>query len=124
MTRAKHPPMTGGEFDRDAATRLSEAALDAAWAEHGTRLLRVREGTVAVRSAAERSARLDLVPVAGPRTQEMMYLGRHPGGRSSPPSPPPMSPSAPNPPPVGSTPSTSPPICPEWKGRCSPWRWP
>ncbi|XPP25571.1 MAG: NAD(+) diphosphatase [Leucobacter sp.] len=80
MTRAKHPPMTGGEFDRDAATRLSEAALDAAWAEHGTRLLRVREGTVAVRSAAERSARLDLVPVAGPRTQEMMYLGRHPGG--------------------------------------------
>lgn len=80
MTRAKHPPMTGGEFDRDAATRLSEAALDAAWAEHGARLLRVREGTVAVRSAAERSARLDLVPVGGARTQEMMYLGRLPEG--------------------------------------------
>lgn len=76
MTRAKHPPMSGGEFDRDAATRLSEAALDAAWSEHGARLLRVREGTVAVRTTEEQSARLDLVPLEGERTPEMLYLGR------------------------------------------------
>lgn len=76
MTRANHPPMTGGEFDRDAATRLSEAALDAGWAESGARLLRVREGTVAVHTFEERISHLDLVPVTGRRSQEMLYLGR------------------------------------------------
>lgn len=76
MTRAIRPPMTGEEFDRDAATRLSEEALDAAWAEPGTRLLRLRESTVAVREDDERRPSLELVPVSGPRAAEHLYLGR------------------------------------------------
>lgn len=71
-----HPPMTGGEFDRDAATRLDEAALDRAWSAPGTRLLRVKEGLVAVRSAGPQEAVLDLVPVSGEREAEYCFLGR------------------------------------------------
>lgn len=80
MTRTAHPPMAGGEFDRDAATRLDEAALDAAWAESGARLLRLRGGAIAVRAVgepgAEHSAKLDLVPVVGHRDAGHLYLGR------------------------------------------------
>ena len=36
-------PASSG-LDRDAATRMQDAALDAAWGEPGTRLLRVAEG--------------------------------------------------------------------------------
>lgn len=76
MTRAAHPPMAGGEFDRDAATRLDEAALDAAWAETGSRLLRLRDGEIAVRAADEHGAKLDLVPATGGRDADRLYLGR------------------------------------------------
>lgn len=76
MTRAPHPPLTGGYLDRDAATRTSEDALDAAWADPSARMLRLREGLLALSLRAEGRAALELIPVAGARTPEHRYLGR------------------------------------------------
>lgn len=81
MTRPIHPPMTGGAFDRDAATRLDETALDRAWSAPGTQVLRLRDGSVAVHTFREREAALDFVPVRGERDSTHWYLGTH-GGRA------------------------------------------
>ncbi len=77
--RVSHPPLTGGYVDRDAATRMSEATLDAAWAEPETRLLRVRGGLLALGELSDDAATLDLVPVTGERDAEPLYLGRAEG---------------------------------------------
>ncbi len=78
MTTQAGPPLGGGEFDRDAATRLSDAALDAAWAEPGARVLRVRGGLVALGagSGGSGAAALDLAVVRGARGEAHLYLGR------------------------------------------------
>ncbi|MCB1274456.1 MAG: NAD(+) diphosphatase [Leucobacter sp.] len=76
MARRVHPPLTGGYLDRDGSTRLDEGALDRAWADPGARLLRVRGRDVAFRERTKDRAALDLVPVAGPRTEAHIYLGR------------------------------------------------
>lgn len=66
--------------DRDAATRMNEEALDAAWVEPATRLLRVRDGQLPIREFAEdRRVELELVPVAGERSPAHFYLGRADG---------------------------------------------
>ncbi len=59
-------PASSG-LDRDAATRMRDAALDAAWGEPGTRLLRVAEGTRLPITTDEDQPRLDLAPVLGER---------------------------------------------------------
>lgn len=74
MTHREAPPLASGDFDRDAATRHSVAALDAAWAAERTRVLHVRGGQVAVDPA--RPDELALVPPSGPRSAEHFYLGR------------------------------------------------
>lgn len=66
----------GGRLDRDAATRMSETALDEAWGDPGSLLLRVREGEVPVRPGDGGGVELDLVPSGGERTAEHCYLGR------------------------------------------------
>jgi NAD+ diphosphatase len=71
--------MTGGYLDRDAATRLDDSALDAAWAEPGARLLRLRGGLVALSALDDHDVALDLIPVSGTRTPEHYYLGRADG---------------------------------------------
>lgn len=71
-----HPPLTGGYLDRDAATRMGEERLDAAWREPTTRLLRLRSGRVAVREVSDDSAELDLVDTTGARGPAHLYLGR------------------------------------------------
>lgn len=76
MSRAPFPPMTGGHLDRDAATRMDEKALDEAWSDPTARVLRVRGGTVAVRSFDGERAELDLQPTRGTRTAAAWYLGR------------------------------------------------
>lgn len=99
------PPLVRGEFDRDAATRLSESALEEAWRDPRTLVLRVHEGQLPIRARAatgpgdpgdQRHAaqqrnpqqpteqptdpphaiELDLVPVIGQRSAEHYYLGR------------------------------------------------
>jgi len=75
-TQFGHPPLTGGYVDRDAVTRMSDAALDAAWAEPSTRLLRVRAGEMPLSEFDERGAALDLIRVDGGRSQQHLYLGR------------------------------------------------
>ncbi|MBO1901146.1 NAD(+) diphosphatase [Leucobacter weissii] len=79
MTGTPHPQLTGGYIDRDAAARASEDALDAAWAEPGARLLRFREGRVAVRERGAERTSLDLIPVEGRRGPDHYYLGRAAG---------------------------------------------
>lgn len=76
MTETNRPPMSGGEFDRDAATRQSERALDGAWADSGVRLLRLRQGAVAIRRAADGGARLRLESPSGSRDARHLFLGR------------------------------------------------
>lgn len=66
----------GSGLDRDAATRMRDAALDAAWSEPDTRLLRVAPGARLPIVADEDQPRLDLVPVRGERTLDHFYLGR------------------------------------------------
>ena len=68
-------PASSG-LDRDAATRMQDAALDAAWGEPGTRLLRVAEGTRLPITTDEDQPSLDLAPVRGERNREHFYLGR------------------------------------------------
>ena len=63
-------------LDRDAATRMEDAKLDAAWSEPGTRLLRIAEGARLPISNGEDRPRLDLVAVRGERHGEHFYLGR------------------------------------------------
>lgn len=63
-------------FDRDAASRLDDSALDAAWAEPGTRLLRVFQGQLPVRAREGGGFELDTVPVSGARGAQHWYLGR------------------------------------------------
>lgn len=78
--RASHPPLTGGYLARDAATRMDEAALDAAWGEPGARLVRLRGGEIALRAfEAEKTAALDLIPMTGERGPRHYYLGRADG---------------------------------------------
>lgn len=77
MTETDLPPMSGGDFDRDVATRTSRAALDEAWSAPGARLLRLRDGAVAIRARGEDGrALLDLAPTAGAREACHLYLGR------------------------------------------------
>ncbi|MBN9612508.1 MAG: hypothetical protein J0H64_03425, partial [Actinobacteria bacterium] len=76
MARSVHPPLTGGYLERDGATRLNEAALDAAWAEPGARILRIAGSQVPLRFLSEDRAQLELVAVHGERGGEHAYLGR------------------------------------------------
>ncbi len=75
------PPLVSGGLDRDAATRMSERALDEAWRDPRARLLRLREGALPLRAASDQGAaegalELDLVPVGGDRGAGHYYLGR------------------------------------------------
>jgi len=76
MARVGHPPLTGGYLDRDGVTRLSESALDAAWAEPGARVLRIAGSQLPLRFLGADRAQLELVPVAGERGAAHAYLGR------------------------------------------------
>lgn len=73
------PPMTGGHVDRDASTRMSESALDAAWAEAETRLISIRDGRVPVRPSHGAGPRLESEAPRGERGSEHLYLGRAEG---------------------------------------------
>ena len=76
MTHEEAPPFSRGAVDRDAGTRLSEAALDAAWVHPDTRVMRLRGGVVALAARAEREAALDWMPVLGERGTGHVFLGR------------------------------------------------
>lgn len=76
MKPGSYPPLTAGGLDRDAMTRLSEGALDAAWAEESATRLRLQDGLVAVRTTAGGATRLDLQSVWVPRESDAVYLGR------------------------------------------------
>ncbi len=69
-------PLTNGGLDRDAATRTDERALDAAWSEPGTVLLRVQAGSLLPIRVGENRRHLDLLGVPGERRPEHLYLGR------------------------------------------------
>lgn len=75
MTETPGAP-AGNRLDRDVATRMSETALDEAWRDPCSMLLRVREGDVPVRLGDEGGIELDLVPASGERTPGHCYLGR------------------------------------------------
>ena len=79
MGRAVHPPLTGGYLDRDGAARADERALDAAWAETATRVIRVRGGSVALAARDAAAAVLDTIPATSERTDSHIYLGRADG---------------------------------------------
>lgn len=81
MPKFSRPPLASGVLDRDAATRLSEESLDAAWAEPGTLLLRIGSGQRVLPFAVveEHSAKLALEPVRGERAPHHLYLGRADG---------------------------------------------
>ncbi len=79
MTHSVRPPLTGGRLDRDGGTRMDEAALDAAWADPGARVVRVRSGRVGMRELGPDSVEVDLVPTFGVRSAEHVYLGRAEG---------------------------------------------
>lgn len=68
------PPLARGGIDRDAATRMDDAALERAWAEPGARLLELRGTTLPLQDGA-----LALLPIAGPRSTAHWYLGRFAG---------------------------------------------
>lgn len=76
MGHTLQPPMTGGYLDRDAATRLSEVALDEAWNAAHTTVLRLRDGLVPLRAHGGGASALDFTAPAGPRGPEHFYLGR------------------------------------------------
>ena len=80
MTYRDAPPLSGRGFDRDARTRMNEAALDAAWGEASARLLRVRGGLVAVERASNGAVKPALGAVSGPRPPAALYLGRRETG--------------------------------------------
>lgn len=80
MTDRNAPPLSGSGFDRDARTRMDEAALDAAWGESGARLLRVHGGRVAVERAANGTVQPRLDAVSGSRPPAALYLGRRETG--------------------------------------------
>lgn len=76
MAETIEPPLTNGGLDRDAATRMDDLALDAAWNEPDTRLLRVQTGSRIPIAPYEDRTALALVPVRGERQPEHYYLGR------------------------------------------------
>lgn len=69
-------PLTHGGLDRDAKTRMDERALDAAWNEPGTLLLRIQEGSRVPLALNGNQKSLDLLPVQGERQLDHYYLGR------------------------------------------------
>lgn len=69
-------PLVSGEFDRDAATRMNDDQLDAAWAEPATLLLHLRDGLVPIRKNVDGVPELDLVSVTGERRSSHYFLGR------------------------------------------------
>jgi NAD+ diphosphatase len=76
MTEAAAPPLVSGLLNRDTDTRMSEQALDAAWGEPTTRVLRVRAGRVAVGELPDGGWELDLKPAVAVRSDAHLYLGR------------------------------------------------
>jgi len=74
MPAYDEPPWVSGVLDRDAATRLSESALDAAWETPTTLLLRINDGRLPMGPAG-----LDLQRVRGERQSQHLYLGRAEG---------------------------------------------
>ena len=64
------PPLARGGIDRDAGTRMDDAALDRAWADPAARLLELRGGALPLTGGA-----LALLPIAGLRGPEHWYLG-------------------------------------------------
>ena len=70
-------PLAGGWIDRDAETRVSEEALDRAWADPRARLLWLHGATVPVAA----SGALALVPTAAVTVSrpERLFLGRRDG---------------------------------------------
>lgn len=79
MTGSDLPPLASAGFDRDASTRLSTSALDAAWAERTTVLLRLKRAMLPLRELDGDRAELELVPVSGERESQHWYLGRAEG---------------------------------------------
>lgn len=65
-----------GVFDRDAATRLDESLLNAAWAEDRAVVLRIQAGPKIPLSETGDLSKLDLLPVKGSRVADHMYVGR------------------------------------------------
>lgn len=79
MTERSVPPLVSGLLDRDTDTRVSEAALDRAWSDPATVVLRLRSGKVPIRSSRDvETSRVDLdfVPASGERTVDHLFLGR------------------------------------------------
>lgn len=79
MAETRELPLTNGGLDRDAGTRMDDQALEAAWNEPDTRLLRVQPGSRIPVVQIEDQVALDLVPVRGERHSEHFYLGRAEG---------------------------------------------
>ncbi len=84
MTDRSVPPLVSGLLNRDTDTRMSESALDEAWNDPSSMLLRVRQGTVPVRDrgaghnddAQAAPVLLELIPATGERTSRHLFLGR------------------------------------------------
>lgn len=77
MSQSATPPGVFGGLDRDAATRMSDEALQQAWCESGTSVLCVREGPLLpFRGSEDHPTGLVLIPAEGERTPEHFYLGR------------------------------------------------
>lgn len=70
------PPLGDEPLDRDADTRTRPEALDAAWAERGTRVLRLRDGHLPCEEFDRDRATFALIDARGARRPEHWYLGR------------------------------------------------
>lgn len=79
MTRIDPLPLVSGGLDRDASTRLDEAALEAAWQEPQTRVLRVQPGSKFPVSDRGGALTLEFVPARGSLHSAYAYLGRAEG---------------------------------------------
>lgn len=71
-------PLAGGHIDRDAATRGSGAALEAAWNAPGALVVRVAGSEVPVRDRDGALAFVSTTVVEAP-ADERIYLGKHSG---------------------------------------------
>lgn len=76
MTASPQPPMTRGLLDRDAATRVSAAELDAAWADPAARIVQVSHGLIATEVTAGGEVVLARLAAEGTRLASHCYLGR------------------------------------------------
>ena len=76
MTLIDPLPLVSGGLDRDASARLDELALDEAWRDPATRVLRVQPGSKFPVREIDGRCELDLLEPLGDRSEAHSYLGK------------------------------------------------